>query len=162
QWASPPFEKRADYIAAPVARDFRTLAEYQKTTGQDAHSRLVGYDVFVNVPKPDASDPQRIYDVTPLDFGLRKRSAAVDAGTPLRTVTEGFTGGARDLGALELGSPAPRYGPRATQQPTADGRPGAPRSSAAVEAMFTGFTKYQAIRGPILAIFAVPHAYGPE
>jgi hypothetical protein len=75
-----PFDVRADYAAAPVARIFRTLAEYQKATGQDLHSRLVGYDVLVNVPKPDAKDPQRIYDVRPLDFGLRKRSAAVDAG----------------------------------------------------------------------------------
>jgi hypothetical protein len=113
QWASPPFDKRADYVAAPVARDFRTFAEYQKATGQDTHSRLVGYDVFVNVPKPDASDPQRIYDVTPLDFGLRKGSAAVDAGTPLPNVTDGFAGRAPDLGALELGSPAPHYGPKA-------------------------------------------------
>jgi hypothetical protein len=113
QWSSPPFDVRADYAAAPVARIFRTLAEYQKATGQDLHSRLVGYDVLVNVPKPDAKDPQRIYDVRPLDFGLRKRSAAVDAGTVLPNVTDGFTGRAPDLGALELGQLPPRYGPSA-------------------------------------------------
>jgi len=113
QWSSPPFDKRADYAAAPVARSFRTLAEYQKATGQDLHSRLVGYDVLVNAPKPDAKDPQRIYDVRPLDFGLRKRSAAVDAGTVLPNVTDGFTGRAPDLGALELGQAVPHYGPPA-------------------------------------------------
>ena len=77
------------------------------------HSRLVGYDVFVNVPKPDIKDPQRIYDVRPLDFGLRKRSAVVDAGIVLPNVTDGFTGRAPDLGALELGGAPPRYGPSA-------------------------------------------------
>ncbi len=117
QWISPPFGTRADYVAAPVARSFRTLADYQKATGQDLHSRLVGYDVFVNVPKPDIEDPQRIYDVRPLDFALRKRSAAVDAGTVLPNVTDGFTGRAPDLGALEIGLPAPRYGP-AMQAPS--------------------------------------------
>jgi hypothetical protein len=111
QWSSPPFDVRADYAAAPVARSFRTLAEYQKATGQDLHSRLVGYDVFVNVPKPDSKDPQRIYDVRPLDFGLRKRSAAIDAGTVLPNITDEFTGRAPDLGALEYGRGAPRYGP---------------------------------------------------
>jgi hypothetical protein len=113
QWASPPFEKRADYVATPVARDFETLAEYQKATGQDLHSRLVGYDVFVNVPKPDMKDPQRVYDVRPLDFGLRKRSAAIDAGTVLPNVTGRFSGKAPDLGAIEYGQAPPRYGPAA-------------------------------------------------
>jgi pimeloyl-ACP methyl ester carboxylesterase len=52
---------------------------------------------------------------------------------------------------------------RATSQPRADGLPGAPRSSAWMEAMFAGFEKYTAIRVPILAIFAAPpHIYGPE
>jgi hypothetical protein len=113
QWASPPVEKRADYVATPVARDFETLAEYQKATGQDLHSRLVGYDVFVNVPKPDMKDPQRVYDVRPLDFGLRKRSAAIDAGTLLPNVTDRFSGKAPDLGAIEYGQAPPRYGPAA-------------------------------------------------
>ncbi len=107
---------RADYAAAPVARSFRTLAEYQKATGQDLHSRLLSYDVFVNVPKPDAKDPQRTYDVRLLDFGLRKRSTAVDAGTVLPNVTDGFTGRAPDLGALELGQVPAHYGP-ATDAP---------------------------------------------
>jgi hypothetical protein len=111
QWASPPFETRADYAAAPVARNFATLTEYQKATGQDLHSRLVGYEVFVRVTKPDARDPQRIYDVGALDFGLRKRSAAIDAGTVLPNVTDAFTGRAPDLGALEYGRPAQHYGP---------------------------------------------------
>ena len=112
QWSSPPFNKSADYVAAPVARSFATLREYSKATGQDAHSRLVDYDVFVRVTKPDLADPQKVYDVSGLDFGLRRGSAAVDAGTPLPNVADGFSGRAPDLGALELGQRAPSYGPR--------------------------------------------------
>ena len=111
EWSSPPFEKRSEYIEAPIARSFKTLREYQRATGQDRHSRLVDYDVFVHVPKPDLSDPQRLYDPATLDFNLRPRSAAVDAGTVLPNITDGYTGRAPDLGALELGRPAPHYGP---------------------------------------------------
>ncbi len=43
---------------------------------------------------------------------LREGSNAIDAGTVLPTVTDGFTGKAPDLGAHEFGKPAPHYGPR--------------------------------------------------
>jgi hypothetical protein len=111
RWSSPPFDKAADFIAPPVARAFKTLRDYSEATGQDAHSRLVDYDVFVNVPKPDLRDPQRVYDIAGFDFALRPGSAAIDAGTVLPNVTDGFTGAAPDLGALEAGRPAPHYGP---------------------------------------------------
>ncbi|HEU4620551.1 MAG TPA: hypothetical protein VFV10_21140 [Gammaproteobacteria bacterium] len=112
EWSSPPFEKLADYIEPPVQRKFRTLAEYRQATGQDLHSRLVDYDVFVRVTPPDMRDPRRLYEPATFDFALRPGSAAVDAGTVLPNVTDGFTGAAPDLGALEIGAPAPRYGPR--------------------------------------------------
>ena len=111
RWSSPPFEQRFNYIDAPVAREFATLRAYQRATGQDAHSRLVDYDVFVNVTPPDLSDPQRLYDPDSLDFNLRPRSVAIDAGTVLPNITDGYTGRAPDLGALERGLPAPHYGP---------------------------------------------------
>ncbi len=72
---------------------------------------MVGYDVFVHVEKPDLRDPQRVYDIGGFDFRLRPKSAAVDAGTPLPNVTDGFAGRAPDLGALEVGQPVPHYGP---------------------------------------------------
>jgi hypothetical protein len=76
---------------------------------------LVDYDVFVRVPMLDAQDEQtvqKLYDARDLDFRLRPGSAAVDRGTPLANVTEGFEGDAPDLGALELGARLPVYGPR--------------------------------------------------
>ena len=76
---------------------------------------LVDYDVFVKVPKLDAKDlatVQRLYKAEDLDFALKPGSAAVDRGVALPNVTDGFTGKAPDLGALEVGQPVPVYGPR--------------------------------------------------
>jgi hypothetical protein len=103
------------YTAQLEAREFASLAEYAAATGQDRNSVLVDYDVFVDVPKLDAQDAatvQKLYDARDLDFRLRPRSAAVDRGVVLPTVTDGFDGRAPDLGALELGAPLPVYGPR--------------------------------------------------
>jgi hypothetical protein len=46
------------------------------------------------------------------DFQLRPGSAAIDVGVELPNITDGFTGRAPDLGALESGKPSPHYGPR--------------------------------------------------
>ena len=97
------------------SRGFATLAEYGAATKQDQHSVLLDYDVFVKVARLDAQDRsriQKVYKGEDLDFALRAGSAAVDRGMKLPTVTDGFTGSAPDLGALEVGRPAPQYGPR--------------------------------------------------
>ena len=120
EWNSPPQPVVADFTGPGRAakletRRFATLPEYVKATGQDAHSVLVDYDVFMKVPKLDAQDAatvQKLYDAKDLDFRLRAGSAAVDRGVALPTITEGFTGRAPDLGALERDRPAPVYGPR--------------------------------------------------
>ena len=67
---------------------------------------LVDYDIFRNVPMPDASDPQRLYNTEDFDFRLKPGSAAVDAGIELPSITDGFTGSAPDLGAYESDRPA--------------------------------------------------------
>jgi hypothetical protein len=132
QWNSPPFQIPADYSAlllgggaarsggpatgqALEARRFATLAEYSQATHQDQHSVIVDYDIFVNVPKLDAKDLKRVqslYKAEDFDFTLKPGSAAVDRGIALPNVTDGFTGQAPDLGALELGQSPPHYGPR--------------------------------------------------
>ena len=113
QWE--PFDLVGLIAVLVVGSEFRTLREFSRATGQDRNSVLVDYDVFVDVPKLDAQDAasvQTLYDARELDFRLRPGSAAVDRGTALATVTEGFAGRAPDLGALELGAPLPVYGPR--------------------------------------------------
>jgi hypothetical protein len=96
-------------------REFATLAEYSKATGQDRNSVLVDYDVFANVRRLDAQDIatlQKLYKAEEFDFRLRPNSAAVDRGIALPNVTDGFSGRAPDLGALEVGAAPPHYGPR--------------------------------------------------
>jgi hypothetical protein len=88
---------------------------YTQATQQDQHSVLVDYDVFMKVAKLDAKDlatVQRLYRAEDIDVRLKPGSAAVDRGVELPNVTDGFTGRAPDLGALEVGQPTPVYGPR--------------------------------------------------
>ena len=120
RWRAPRADVVADYnrlghMAELEERKFGTLEEFARATGQDRNSVLVDYDVFAKVPRLDAQDAatvQKLYDARDLDFRLRPDSAAVDRGTPLATVTDGFEGRAPDLGALELGALMPFYGPR--------------------------------------------------
>jgi len=96
-------------------RRFKTLEEYSAATHQDQHSVPVDYDVFVKVTALDARDlrtVQKLYTADDLDFSLRPGSAAIDRGVVLANVTDGFTGQAPDLGALERGTAPPHYGPR--------------------------------------------------
>ncbi len=93
-------------------RHFKTLQDYSETTGQEKHSVLVDFNTFVNVGIPNNSDPQHVYKPEDYDFRLRPGSAAIDKGMVIPTITDGFTGQAPDLGALEFGQPVPHYGPR--------------------------------------------------
>jgi hypothetical protein len=123
-WTSPAPGVKAEYDAKKlVKRQFATLAEYQAATGQDRHSVLVTDDVFVHAPLPDRSDPQRLYKPKDFDFRLKPGSAAIDAGTILPTITDGYTGSAPDLGAYELGSEPPLYGPRVWPTGSSPGSP---------------------------------------
>jgi len=120
QWNSPPtgiamIPADGSGSAKLETRKFPTLEAYAQATRQDQHSVLVDYDIFVKVTKLDAKDlatVQRLYKAEDFDFGLKPGSTAVDHGVVLPNVTDGFTGQAPDLGALELGRPAPVYGPR--------------------------------------------------
>jgi hypothetical protein len=96
-------------------RQYATLADYSEATHQDRHSIALDYDIFMNVPQLDAKDlkkVQKLYKAEDFDFRLKPGSAAVDRGVVLQNVTDGFTGRAPDLGALEVGIAAPHYGPR--------------------------------------------------
>jgi hypothetical protein len=120
QWTSPPPGVTADFTgpghaASLEKREFKTLADYSRATGQDAHSVAVDYDVFMNVPRLDAQDTsrvQKIYAAEDFDFRLKPGSAAIDRGTTLPNVTDESTGRAPDLGALEADRLPPHYGPR--------------------------------------------------
>jgi hypothetical protein len=120
QWNSPAWTVPADYAsqghkAQIEMRHYKTLEEYQKETGQDTHSLLVDYSSFRKVPRLDGHDVktvQKLYDPKDLDFRLKPGSSVIDRGTPLPNVTDGFSGPAPDLGAIEFGQEPPHYGPR--------------------------------------------------
>jgi hypothetical protein len=120
QWNSPAWSVPA-VDAGPgsnpplVQRKYTTLENYVRDTKQDQHSVVLDYDVFVNVPKLDAKDllrVQKLYKASDADFRLKPGSAAVDRGIVIPNVTDGFSGQAPDLGALEVGQTPPIYGPR--------------------------------------------------
>jgi hypothetical protein len=112
QWNSPPAGGPVDYKSPREVRRFKTLDEYQRGTGQDAHSRAVDYSVFVDAAPPDFTDPTKLVSPGAVDLRLKPRSRAVDAGTVLPGITDGFLGRAPDLGAYEQGAELPHYGPR--------------------------------------------------
>ncbi len=91
---------------------FPTLAAYADAIGQDKHSVLIDWNVFEKASAPDRADPTKLYRAADFDFRLRAGSAPIDKGIALPGVTDGFTGSAPDLGALENGQPPPVYGPR--------------------------------------------------
>jgi hypothetical protein len=59
----------------------------------------------------DVRTAQKFYDAKDLDFRLKPARRRWIA-TPIPNVTNGYSGNAPDLGALELGQPMPHYGPR--------------------------------------------------
>jgi len=127
EWSSPPMTMRANFpgeagklpfqqqvqleAKSREVRRFKALKEYSAATGQDGHSVLVDYDVFVKVTPP-GPDPRTLYKPGDFDFQLRPGAVAVDAGVRLKGVNDDFDGRAPDLGAYELGRAVPHYGPR--------------------------------------------------
>ena len=111
-WRSPVDGRITDYSGELVRHAFKTLAEYSRATGQDRHSRLVDYGIFRNAAVPDPADPTRLYRPDEVDLELKRDSNAVDAGEVLPNIDDGFTGTSPDLGAYEVGTKMPHYGPR--------------------------------------------------
>lgn len=58
------------------------------------------------------ADPRAIVEPARNDLRLKAGSSAIDAGESLPNFSDGFAGAAPDLGAYELGSELPHYGPR--------------------------------------------------
>ncbi|GIU76994.1 MAG: hypothetical protein KatS3mg005_0232 [Bryobacteraceae bacterium] len=117
-WLAPEPGSTAYEPSKDQWRTFASLAEFRSATGQERHGVEIDYDIFLNLSPPDPASRHAVYHAADLDFRLRPGSAAVDAGDRIPTVNDRFTGKAPDLGAIESGSPPPRYGPRwLTAQP---------------------------------------------
>ena len=111
-WLAPPAGQTIYEARKENWRTFATLAEFKEATGQETHGLEVDFDIFERLSPPDPAKRHAIYHAMDLNFKLKPGSKAVDAGTPIPGVNDGFVGKAPDLGALEVGVPEPKYGPR--------------------------------------------------
>ena len=129
RWNSPPTPVVMDTPGpgrTPVleTREFASLADYSKATGQDRHSMLVDYDVFVNVRRLDAQDVtslQKLYRAEDFDFRLQSGSAAVDAGVVLPTVRMALADVRRTVGQAIDDRRGPRRQPALVRRPARSG-----------------------------------------
>lgn len=111
-WLGP---KPGQRLYEPTPADwqsFASLADLRAATKQEVHGIEVDFDIFERMIPPDASSRHAVYHAMDLNFKLKPGSNAVDAGVIIPTVNDGFTGRAPDLGALEVGKPETKYGPR--------------------------------------------------
>lgn len=107
--------KKGQRLYEPAKADwqvFETRKAMAAATGQEAHGIDVDFDIFEKLSPPDPSKRHAAYHAMDLNFALKANSKAVDAGVVIPTVNDDYTGRAPDLGALEIGRPAPHYGPR--------------------------------------------------
>ncbi|MDX1927889.1 MAG: hypothetical protein SFV81_15300 [Pirellulaceae bacterium] len=111
KWLSP---KKGERIYEPEPenwKSFSKLSELSAATNQEKHGIEVDFDIFEKLTPPDPTKRHAVYHAMDLNFQLSPASRAVDAGVMIPTVNDGFAGRAPDLGALEVGKPATRYGP---------------------------------------------------
>jgi hypothetical protein len=111
-WLGPQTGQRLYEPKPEDWKSFATLAEFRAATALETHGIEVDFDCFERMAPPDPANRHAVYHAADLNFRLKAGSKAVDAGTIIPTVNDGFTGRAPDLGALELGKPEPKYGPR--------------------------------------------------
>ena len=106
---------KGQQLYEPKPADWKTfgaLADLQAATGQEKHGIEVDFDIFEKMQPANPATRHAVYHAMDLNFRLKPGSKAVDAGTPIPTINDGFAGRAPDLGALEVGKPEPKYGPR--------------------------------------------------
>ena len=91
-----------------AAASFATLSQLQGS-GIEPHARQVGLGVFqASIAFPGS--PLSTYAAP--DLRLKAGGTPVDGGQAIPNVNDGYAGSAPDLGAYELGSTLPVYGPR--------------------------------------------------
>lgn len=111
-WNAPPAGQGTLYEAPLEANSFTDFASYRQGSGQDSHSLLLDYDIFVDAQMPDLATPTRLYDPAQVDLRLKRGAAAVDKGVVLPNINDGYDSSAPDFGAYEYGHSLPHYGPR--------------------------------------------------
>jgi len=111
-WLAPRTGQRLYEPKPDDWKSFATLAGFRAATMQETHGVEVDFGDFEGLVPPDPAKRHAVYHAVDLNFRLKPASKAVDAGVMIPTVNDDFTGRAPDLGALEVGKPEPKYGPR--------------------------------------------------
>ena len=88
---------------------YPSFAAVQAAGKYEKHGVLLGGAIFAS-GLAATSDHKAL--VAPANAALASGSGAIDKGVVLPNLNDGFTGAAPDLGALELGCPAPIFGVR--------------------------------------------------
>lgn len=91
---------------------YATLEEVKVQAPVYRHAALVDPAIAFASGLLPPEDETRQFDPVINDLRLREGTAAIDAGEVLPGFNDGYTGQAPDLGAYELGSELPHYGPR--------------------------------------------------
>jgi hypothetical protein len=112
QWLAPGKGKQMYEPKRDDWKSFSTLAEFRTATNQEKHGIEVDFDIFEQMIPPDPAKRHAVYHAADLNFRLKPNGKAVDAGLVIPTVNDDFAGKAPDLGALEVGRPEIKYGPR--------------------------------------------------
>ncbi len=105
------------------------LAELQAETSLETHGIILTDPIFINTI-PVLANQSGIF-VDPIDPSLHPNSNALNAGTVLANVTDGYTGSAPDLGPYEFGEPLRHYGVRWNAPPPDDTPPSPPQNLSA-------------------------------
>jgi hypothetical protein len=86
-----------------------SFADLQARSPNEHNGRLLnGLPFATSVTIPVSPNTQ----IAPLDARLKADTNALDAGTPLPNINDGWLGAAPDFGAIERGSTTPTYGVR--------------------------------------------------
>jgi hypothetical protein len=93
---------------------YSSLSGFAAASGLEVSGRRIDrntcFETF-NVPGPP------LMSVPPQLMTLKAGCNAIDGGTILSNINDGFLGAGPDLGAYEVGQPLPTYGPRLVPQP---------------------------------------------
>ena len=111
-WLAPRTGQRLYEPKPEDWKSFATLADFRAGTMQETHGVEVDFGDFEELVPPDPANRHAVYHAMDLNFRLKPTGKAVDAGVSIPTVNDGYKGRAPDLGALEVGNPEPKYGPR--------------------------------------------------
>ncbi len=94
------------------SKRYKTMEQVRKEAPVYKNIVKVGVENLFATGIKQPADGKQQFKIASNDLRLKEGSDAVDAGMHLPGLNDGFKGKAPDLGAYEMGSPLPHYGPR--------------------------------------------------